>query len=175
MNKEYKFLLTFLKLKGLYKYYYQYFRTRKLNKIKAFDSLIMDARSLNAFKFYDVFTILFSSRNDLKLKYSVIDWEEYLFLSTLKITPLEFFNDFLDKHNIKEKFYEYTKTLKRPKYMGDATKVLELNLLQYRISRKFEWKHTQEGFEFWKKLNDEYLDYLNKTFREIKKIIDNGN
>lgn len=175
MNKYYKFLLTFLKLKGLYKYYYEYFRTKKLNRPKVFDLLTMDSYNINAFKFYDTFTILFSSRNDSKLKYSVVEWEEYLFLSTLKITPLEFFNNFLDEHNIKDKFYEYSKTLKKPKYMADATKVLELNLLQYRISREFDWKYTQEGFEFWNQINGEYRNHINKTFREIKKIIYNGN
>jgi len=86
--------------------------------------------------------------------------------------PYKIFEEFLIKKNILNKFIEYfykNKTFNKKILVNYIDNCLKIDYIEY----AFDWDRTPEGFDYWDKINDEWMEYFRKYILKKNKIIRN--
>lgn len=99
-------------------------------------------------------------------------FETFYLKNVLKINGKEILNSFLKERKLKTKYYNYVKQYKN-NYINNKKSKRKLNpkiTLNTYISQAFFFDETNEGYEFWFNINNEWVAYYQNKYLSIKNL-----
>jgi hypothetical protein len=107
-----------------------------------------DAKATDLFYYIDYYYLL----NMKSYK-----WEELLINHTLNMSRTEFIENFFKQNNILKEYYVNLKKSKRD---------INYSQLIGLVSYSFTWSDTPQGHSFWRKVHDDFNEYVNENINK---------
>jgi hypothetical protein len=150
-KKLFLLFLRFLKDNHLISKFYNVKTTREVNiSIDRMSNLFndKDAKATDLFYYIDYYYLL-NMKN--------YKWEEVLVKHTLNISRTEFIENFFKQNKLLKEYYVNLKKSKR-----DINNSQLIGL----VSNSFTWSDTPQGHSFWRKVDDDFNEYVNENINK---------